>query len=106
MVLIVRDECPAFSVSEWSAICDALHGTRLVAEHTDADPARHLWAELADSPELASKWGIDQAALVERLRGLTYAQRCAVVEVANRFWRAPQTDTPPEALGAAGARLR
>jgi hypothetical protein len=104
---IRADACPTLTEAEWSAIVDVLNGTWLMAEHTDADPARHLWAEMADSPEMAEKWGIDIEELVITLRNQPYAARIAIVEVATRFWKSPNLNaaSTSDLLREAGARI-
>jgi hypothetical protein len=101
------EECPALTEAEWCALCDVLNGTYVAAEHTDTDPARFLWAELADAPEMAEKWHIDHPALVARLRTFSLAERIAVLEVAARFWRSPRLNeaSNAELLAEAGARV-
>lgn len=105
---IRREACPALSVAEWCAVCDVLNGAYVAAEHTDSDPARYIWAEMADSPEMGDKWDIDHPVLVERLRGMSFAERCAVMEVATRFWRSPRLineASNAELLVEAGANI-
>lgn len=104
---VVADECPEFRLAEWSAIADVLRGTWALAESADSDPARYLWAEVIDAPEIGAKWGIDHGRLAASLRTLSYAQRIATAEVADRFWRDPRRDemTTLDALIAAGARV-
>lgn len=105
---IVREETPALLAAEWCAVCDVLNGTWTIAEHTETDPARHLWAEMADAPEMSTKWGIDHGMLVAKLRGLTYGQRVAVVEVVGRFWRSPRLNSGAshaDLITEAGAKI-
>lgn len=104
---IRHEACPVLSVQEWCAVCDVLNGAFVGAEHTDSDPARYIWAEMADAPEMGEKWGIDHGALVARLRGMSFAARCAVVEVATRFWRSTRLNeaSNAELLAEAGARV-
>jgi len=105
---IISREVPAMTEAEWSFLVDILNGTWLLAEFATTDPARYLWAEVADAdPETAQKWGIDQRALVERLRAMPYSAHCAIAEVVTRFWAAKeQNGSLADQLRAAGARIR
>lgn len=80
---IVGRECPTFTESEWCAICDANNGTIL-----DDLPqtTAHMWANVADSPGIGEKWGIDAARLVSKMRKLRYVETVAVAEIVQRFW--------------------
>ena len=84
---------PALSRSEWCAVFDAINGCWLMAEHGQTDVARYIWAEVSDAPGLGEKWGIDQQALVEKLRGMSYAEQVSVVEHATRFWQLSELPT-------------
>lgn len=107
---IVERDCPAFSEAEWYAIVDALNGINLAAtvgmEGDTVDLPCWIHAELHDA-ELGEKWGIDSPDLENRLQRLPYAQACAVVEVAIRFWRHPQLNELPtrDLLAVCGARF-
>lgn len=70
--------------SEASLIVDALNGTLI-----DVQTAQLLAYEIADSLEdgLAKKWGVDGAALVAKVGAWSLAQRLAVCDAAERFWR-------------------
>lgn len=49
--------------------------------------ARLVWAEVLDADDaLAAEWGVDKAALAERLRALSVAQRLAVIDALERWW--------------------
>lgn len=104
---IAREACPALTVEQWCAVCDALNGVYLAADHPDFDPARHIWAEIADADRLegtGAKWGVDAAALAESVRLMSFAQRVAVLEVVQRFLVEPGGGKDTEAqLRAAGA---
>ena len=84
---MTRRHSPALTRGEWAAIFDTLNGTWLAAEVGEIDPARYLWAEIADNPGVGEKWGVDQSALVSTLRALSYAESIAVAEAAQRFWQ-------------------
>lgn len=82
--LMTLDLLPAtgLSVDEALAITDLLSGTAT----DDATGAvldqlqRYLWAEVADAgPEIFQRWGVDQDALVQRLRSMPAAQRIALI---------------------------
>jgi hypothetical protein len=75
------------SEAEASLIADAGNGV-LWEAHT----VPLLWAQVADAIQdegLDRKWGVNGAALVERLRGLNYAQALAVTDAITRYWREP-----------------
>lgn len=100
---IMAAHTPALTELEWCAVCDALNG-----HYMDAGDGllgvRYAWASVADCEGLGEKWGIDQAALVERLRALDVAGSVALAEVVQRFWR--HSDLPRrEAFALAGARI-
>jgi hypothetical protein len=107
---IVAAECPVLALAEWQMICDMLNGTVIDADYRDADPARFLWADIAESGRLdglAEKWGIDTEALSARVRAMPYSQQCAILEVVAKFWRSPRlNETPmPELLKECGAKF-
>lgn len=65
-------------------LMDALNGTWM-----DTSSYRLLWAEVDDSireENLAGKWSVDGAQLVERLRSLSPGEQMAMVDAAERFW--------------------
>jgi hypothetical protein len=62
------------------------------------------WANVADSPELGEKWGVDLRTLIDRLRSMTLAEQLAMFEVLERFWGCVRMD-PDAALAEAGARV-
>jgi hypothetical protein len=87
------------SRGEWCAVMDANNG---VQEWT-GDPwhGTMLWANVADTPGLGEKWGVDQEVLVARLRALGKTDLIAVQEVCDRFWS--HADLPTDdALAQAG----
>lgn len=102
---ILKQEMPALSEGEWCFLADVLNGTWLVTEvGSPADPALYLWAEASDAgADTAAKWGIDQANLVRKLREMSYAQSCGVVDVLTRFWADDHEGDYREALAKAGA---
>lgn len=95
---VARRHCPSFSVGEWCAIFDTLNGTWLMAEHGNTDPARYLWAEVSDNEGIGDKWSINQTALVERLRGMSYAENIAIIEAVTRFWQDDSGTTAQETI--------
>jgi hypothetical protein len=107
---ITAAECPALAEAEWLMICDMLNATVLDADHRDADPARFLWADIAESGKLdglAEKWQIDTEALSQSVRNMRLAEQIAILEVVARFWRSPRLNEIPAAdlLREAGAKL-
>jgi hypothetical protein len=80
---IIDDVMPTLSEAEWCALCDANNGT-VLDDHPQT--VCYLWANVADFDGLGEKWGVDQAALVDKLRILPYAALCALAEVIADFW--------------------
>lgn len=107
---ILERDCPAMAVNEWMAIVDILNSTWRDTESARADIARSLWAEIADSaPDgIGEKWSIDCEVLAQQVRGMSYAQQCAIIEVANRFWQghdSQEWQSDRQRLEAMGARI-
>lgn len=88
---ITADACPELTESEWCAWCDVNNGCGvwLSGGHDQAESA---WANMADSgPDgIDEKWGVDHRELAEKIRLLPLAGRCAVWDVAARFWASPR----------------
>lgn len=83
--ILRRNPAPAISEAEANLIRDALNGTL----HEPAAMIRGLWQGIEDAIQLdglAEKWKVDGAALIERLRGLSYAQEVAMVEAVEAWW--------------------
>lgn len=75
---------PALLAAEMSAVCDALNGALLQPAAT-IDGGIAL--EVSDAmPDLAAKWGIDGAALVEKLRDMSFAQSVSLLEHVEKYW--------------------
>lgn len=74
--------------AEASALCDANNGT--IFEHWSVSL---LWANVADTPELGAKWGIDTDALIRKIRSWDHFQTLAVVDAIERFWVKCETST-------------
>lgn len=90
---IVRRSMPELTLGEWCAVCDANNGSMIDVEEFAAISASLLWANVADSPGIGEKWGVDAKTLVKKLRGLSFAETIAVAEVVQRFWSdCAQTD--------------
>ena len=107
---IIAAECPALTEAEWLLICDMLNATVLDTDHRDTDPARFLWADIAESGKLdglAEKWEVDTEALSQRVRAMSYAQQVAIVEAVAKFWRSPNLNQIPTAdlLKESGAKI-
>ncbi len=67
-------------------VCDALNGTL-----HEPETMRLVWAQVEDAcrlDQLDRKWGVDGAALVEKLKGLDELASAAVVDATERFWEA------------------
>lgn len=86
------------SEPEASLICDALNGSFI-------DDPQGLEAEIADACDLDglhTKWGVDRDALLTSIRSWTYAQRAAVLDAVERYWRGPHELPLAEGLRAVG----
>ena len=92
---LCRRDQPQLEVNEWKMVCDILNGIWL----NDSASLSYVWAEVADACQLNhtdKKWEVDGAALVNKLRALTYGQLVALVDEVERFWF--HTDDPGYAL--------
>jgi len=87
--------------AEWCAVMDALNGAQI--EVLSEASWSMAWANVADSPELGPKWGVDVPGLAARYRALSAAGRLAVYEAAARFWSRARLPTDA-ALAAAGVQ--
>lgn len=80
------------------ALCDVSNGTLW-----DSLSAGYLWAEVADAdPAQLAQWGVDQDALVAKLRALTPTQSLALVDALERWWLLPEVTDHDESLRAVG----
>lgn len=83
---VVRRSRIDLSPAELGAVRDAMNGWLAEPAATIAGgPALEVEDALADG--LAERHGIDGRALVEKLRGLTYAQELALVDAVEQHWR-------------------
>ena len=95
---------PPFSVAELGLLADVTNGLR-VEPHT----VQLLWASVDDGVRLEGldkKWGLDGAALVARLRGLSYAQAAALLDALKRWWANPERAVSAEGFAAVGLAAR
>lgn len=107
---IIATECPALTGDEWLLICDLLNGSVIEADNRETDPARYLWADIAEAGELdglAAKWSVDTDALSQRIRDMRAVEQIAITEVAARFWGSPRLNAADhlDLLREAGAKL-
>ena len=82
---ICRRSQPKLSVAEWNLVCDSLSGVI----HDSAGMVAALSIGIADSIRLDgldAKWKVDGPALVAKLEALSYCERVAVVDLAERYW--------------------
>lgn len=103
---IVRRDCPALTQAEWCAVCDALASYWMGAGDS-ALSIRMAWAEVVDADRLdglGEKWGVDAAALADRMQRMSAGAQVALAEVVERFWQHRQLPRD-EALAKAGARI-
>lgn len=100
---MVRDQITrmAYSKGEWCAIMDANNGGGLMDDRL-VSPTM-IWANVADTAGLDAKWGIDQEALVAKLRSANPSHLIALLEVIDRFWsRWVDYETDDALMGALG----
>jgi len=108
---ITAAECPEMAESEWSLICDLLNATVIDTDHRDTDPARFLWADIAEAGRLdglAEKWSVDTDALSQRVRTMRLPEQIAILEVVAKFWRSPKLTelSAADLLRESGAKIR
>lgn len=75
--IIAATPLPTFERSEWALIMEACLGTLW----EPAANIRYLWQGVEDAlaDGLAEKWGVDGAALIERLKQLPFAEELRIV---------------------------
>jgi hypothetical protein len=84
---IVRRSVPDLSVPEWKLVVYSLNGVI----HDPPSMISALWHGIEDSislDKLDTKWDVDGAALVKKLKRLSFAENVAVVDIAERYWLA------------------
>lgn len=77
------------SEAEWNFLRDILNSSV-----RDEQLAHYLHAEVADAGAEAAQWGIDVRDLSGRLRTMCEAQRLAIVDAVDRWWRAQSRPMP------------
>jgi len=109
--MIMSRDNVELTVGEWCAIIDTKKDT---FEFDELFSHQHfglsLWSDLLEAEhfgDMSGRHGIDAKALATRLRELTYAQLCTVLEVVSRFWQDEpcQSGSIQDELEAAGARI-
>lgn len=84
-----------FTGDEQALMCDVLNGTLFA----DTAAPGEVWQEIEDAvrhDDYAEKWKVDGAALVAKLRDLTYTQNLALVDAVERFWSANGRGEAPD----------
>jgi hypothetical protein len=89
--------------NEWCAVMDVLNGAQIGAVIIDSPDWAFSWANMADSPEMDAKWGVDHEQLAAQMRAMSPTRKLAVYEAAARFWARAELPAD-EALAAAGIR--
>lgn len=84
----------ALSASEVGMIMDVLNGTASFEAWSPSYLPQEISDSLADGT--AEKWGVDGPALVSRLAAMTYVEKLALVDAAERFWHAVSSDQNPD----------
>jgi hypothetical protein len=84
MRVITREINEVFGPGERALIRDALNGTAFL----DSISPQLVDAEISDAlPELAGKWDVDAEAMRGKLGALGVAQKYALVDAVERWWR-------------------
>lgn len=97
---MIEEARPELSEAEWMAVIDITNSTAIF----DNDALRFIWADVADSPEECTKWGVDQDDLVGKLRGMSLSGLLAMRETIDRYWACcHDCGTHTEALRRIGA---
>lgn len=80
---------PVIVRAEWNAIADVMNGCADLYDYADSDVPALLMvrANLADSPEIGEKWGVDVADLCRRLEALTPLHGEAILCAVRWAWR-------------------
>ena len=95
----VRRHIQDLSAEEWMLIFDALNG--VWAGDTIALAIQSLPLGISDAltlDGLADKWGVDGPALLSKLETMSWCERLAVIDTAERFWAAGDWPSDPDAL--------
>lgn len=79
--------------AEMSLICDILNGSL-----QDARSARYLADEITDSaPDgMGEKWGVDINALAAEVAALSYVEKLALIDAAERYWERVSNGEQPD----------
>lgn len=83
--ILRRTSLPEFSEAEWNLLRDALNGVL----HEPAANVRGVWMGVQDAIELDgldAKWDVDGAALIKKLRDLSYTHEVALAEAIEEWW--------------------
>lgn len=75
--------------SEMGLIIDALNNP-MFREPSAISVITASIEDAIDMDAAAAKWGVDDAALLEKLQGLTYAEQVALVDAVERWWLSEQ----------------
>ena len=101
-IAVIADAMPEFTKGEWCAIFDANNGGMGLGQLRDLQLG---WANVADSPEMDDKWGVNHLNLARRMRDLPITGKIAIGEATERFW-ANCALPDDEALVKAGVRIK
>jgi len=87
-----------FSAAEQGLILDVANGCLFSSPCAVGFIEHEVAAALADGG--AEKWNVDGPALIEKLKALTYAEKLALIDAAERWWhRAARGEQPaPEEM--------
>lgn len=81
-----------FTDEEIGLLVDLFNGTLFA----DAFSLAYLAAEVEDAEdEWFPKWGVERAAIVDKLRGLSYADSAALIDAVERWWDRIAQDEQP-----------
>lgn len=96
-----RDAARVLTRGEWNAVADANNGALELYEYVDGpdrlSPLLVIWSNVQDSDGLGAKWGINQTALVKKLRDLRPHCGEAIMVAVRWFWAHLQIDHTKDA---------
>lgn len=87
---ICRREAPDLAEPEWNLIRDSLNGVWLTEELGGPSSVAFITAEIEDSIRLNKydeKHGVDAKKLRAKMATWTYANKVAIVDAVERWWR-------------------
>lgn len=89
LLICHRSRPKNLTTQEWCACFDVLNGVFFDQHSIDG-----IYAEIEDAEDgIGEKWGIDAKELAQKLRGMTFAEKAAVAEYSEQFWKLSNLST-------------